>query len=276
MAPDLETALRHAFAPYGPEASAAPERRSATASHQRCKLQLTVGHPLLHHGTTGVSLTKPGEAFLPYAERIPALSTQAMSAASPVVTGHCDVGLMEDFVTPSLAQALGDFSDVHQDATLELITGPDETGPRRRPDPAGAVRSPLPDRLGHTKRNCGSVVPAAARIGKDYSCPLTELTVDFPCLPAEKQSSAEGRAIPSFVRAINPRRRPMPGAGAHAAPHERWRAAEPAGQPHPAARLPAIPDSARNTCAARPPPPCRRWPVAPRRQNSTTERRTAR
>lgn len=181
-------------------------------------------------------------------------------------------------LTPSLAQALGDFSDVHQDATLELITGPDKTGPRLRPDQAGAARSPLPDRLGHTKRNCGSVVPAAARISKDYSCPLTELTVDFPCLPAEKRSSAEARAIPGFVRAVNPRRRPMRGTGAHAAPHAAGGLPSRQGNRAPPHGFPRflIPPATSRLCRSTTPPPCRRQPVAPRRRNSTTERRTAR
>lgn len=106
-----------------------------------------------------MSLTKPGEAFLPYAERILALSTQAMSAAGPVVTGHCGMGLMEDFVSPSLAQALGDFSGVHQDATLELITGPDKAGPRGRPGPAGTGRSLYPTGWGIRKGTTGVWCP---------------------------------------------------------------------------------------------------------------------
>ncbi|MFD5634003.1 LysR substrate-binding domain-containing protein [Streptomyces sp. NPDC058122] len=129
MAPDLETALLRAFVSSVRSGSIS---RAATAlghsqpalSSQLRRLERTVGRRLLDRGTTGVSLTKAGEVFLPYAERILSLSAQAVAAAGPDVAGHCGIGLMEDFVTPSLVEALGDFSALHPDATLELVTGP--------------------------------------------------------------------------------------------------------------------------------------------------------
>ncbi|WP_051901191.1 LysR family transcriptional regulator [Streptomyces aureus] len=129
MAPDLETALLRAFVSSVrsgsiSRAAAALGHSQPALSSQLRRLERTVGRQLLHRGTTGVSLTKAGEVFLPYAERILSLSAQAVAATGPDVAGHCGIGLMEDFVTPSLVEALGDFSVLHPDATLELVTGP--------------------------------------------------------------------------------------------------------------------------------------------------------
>ncbi|MEU9139533.1 LysR family transcriptional regulator [Streptomyces sp. NPDC048404] len=129
MAPDLETVLLRAFVSSVrsgsiSRAAAALGHSQPALSNQLRRLERTVGQQLLHRGTTGVSLTKSGEVFLPYAERILALSAQALAAAGPVVTGHCGVGLMEDFVTPSLVESLSDFSGLHPGAKLELVTGP--------------------------------------------------------------------------------------------------------------------------------------------------------
>ncbi|MGW3917281.1 LysR substrate-binding domain-containing protein [Streptomyces sp. NPDC005070] len=129
MAPDLETALLRAFVSSVrsgsiSRAALALGHSQPALSSQLRRLERTVGRQLLHRGTTGVSLTKAGEVFLPYAERILSLSAQAIAAAGPDVAGHCGIGLMEDFVTPSLVEALGDFSALHPDATLELVTGP--------------------------------------------------------------------------------------------------------------------------------------------------------
>ncbi|MCX5269443.1 LysR family transcriptional regulator [Streptomyces sp. NBC_00199] len=129
MAPDLETALLRAFVSSVrsgsiSRAAAALGHSQPALSNQLRRLERTVGQRLLHRGTTGVSLTKSGEIFLPYAERILAMSAQALAAAGPTVTGHCGVGLMEDFVTPSLVEGLSDFSGLHPGAKLELVTGP--------------------------------------------------------------------------------------------------------------------------------------------------------
>ncbi|MGV9707511.1 LysR substrate-binding domain-containing protein [Streptomyces sp. NPDC003483] len=128
MAPDLETALLRAF--VSSVRSGSISRAAAALGHsqpalsgQLRRLERVVGRQLLHRGTTGVTPTKAGEVFLPYAERILSLSAQAVAAAGPDVAGHCGIGLMEDFVTPSLVEALGDFGALHPDATLELVTG---------------------------------------------------------------------------------------------------------------------------------------------------------
>ncbi|MEU1036148.1 LysR family transcriptional regulator [Streptomyces mirabilis] len=134
MAQDLETALLRAFVSAVrsgsiSRAAAALGHSQPALSQQLRKLERAVGQPLLHRTATGVSLTKSGEALLPYAERILALSAQAVSAAGPAVAGHCGVGLIEDLASSPLTRALADFSRMNVDATLELVTSP---GPQIR------------------------------------------------------------------------------------------------------------------------------------------------
>lgn len=78
-------------------------------SQQLRRLERSVGQPLLHRTATGVSLTRAGEALLPYAERILALSAQALTAAGQTVTGRPDEsrGLAVHKVTASGAQQPG-------------------------------------------------------------------------------------------------------------------------------------------------------------------------
>jgi DNA-binding transcriptional LysR family regulator len=134
MAADLETALLRAFLTAARTGSIS---RAATAlghsqpalSLQLRKLERAVGQPLLHRSATGVTLTKAGDALLPYAERILALSAQALQVPRRALTGHCGIGLIEDLATAPLPQALADFARVHPGATLELVTAP---GPAMR------------------------------------------------------------------------------------------------------------------------------------------------
>ena len=134
MAADLETALLRAFLTA---ARAGSITRAATAlghsqpalSQQLRKLERTVGQPLLRRTATGVSLTKAGEALLPYAERILALSAQALQVPRQTLTGHCGIGLIEDLAAAPLPQALADFARLHPGATLELVSAP---GPAMR------------------------------------------------------------------------------------------------------------------------------------------------
>ncbi|MFI5689104.1 LysR family transcriptional regulator [Streptomyces sp. NPDC051636] len=129
MPTDLETALLRVFVTSArsgsiSRAAAALGHSQPALSQQLRKLERTVGQPLLHRAATGVSLTKAGEALLPYAERILALSAQALTAAGPAVKGHCGVGLIEDLTAAPLPQALADFTRMSPEATLELISAP--------------------------------------------------------------------------------------------------------------------------------------------------------
>jgi DNA-binding transcriptional LysR family regulator len=134
MAADLETGLLRVFVTA---ARAGSISRAASAlghsqpalSQQLRKLERAIGQPLLHRSATGVTLTRAGEALLPYAERILALSAQALQAPGQTLTGHCGVGLIEDLTAAPLPQALADFTRLHPDATLELVSVP---GPEMR------------------------------------------------------------------------------------------------------------------------------------------------
>ena len=65
---------------------------------------------------------RSGEAFLPYAERILALSAEAIANAGRGRTfaGRCGVGLIEDLASASLPSALADFARLHPGTALEL------------------------------------------------------------------------------------------------------------------------------------------------------------
>ncbi|MEV4534341.1 LysR substrate-binding domain-containing protein [Asanoa sp. NPDC049518] len=129
MAADLETALLRAFLTA---ARAGSISRAAVAlghtqpalSQQLRRLERAVGEPLLHRTARGVALTRAGETLLPYAERILALSAQALRAPRQALTGHCGVGLIEDLAGAPLSLALADFARLHPGATLEVFTAP--------------------------------------------------------------------------------------------------------------------------------------------------------
>ncbi|ADD42914.1 LysR family transcriptional regulator [Stackebrandtia nassauensis] len=127
MARDLETALLRSFVTA---VRAGSISRAATAlghtqpalSQQLRKLESTVGASLLHRATTGVTPTRAGEELLPYAERILALSAQALAKTGTALTGHCGVGLLEDLADSRLPQALADLARLHPGARLEVLS----------------------------------------------------------------------------------------------------------------------------------------------------------
>jgi DNA-binding transcriptional LysR family regulator len=127
MGRDLETALLRSFVTAVRVGSIS---RAATAlghtqpalSQQLRKLENTVGRPLLVRSPTGVSPTRAGEELLPYAERILALSAQALTETGRALTGRCGVGLLEDLAASQLPQALADLARLHPGATLEVLT----------------------------------------------------------------------------------------------------------------------------------------------------------
>ncbi|WP_329080884.1 LysR family transcriptional regulator [Streptosporangium sp. NBC_01469] len=127
MAHDLETALLRSFvtavrAGSISRAAAALGRTQPALSQQLRKLERAVGSPLLHRAPSGVSPTRAGEELLPYAERILALSAQALAETGRALTGHCGVGLLEDLAASRLSQALADLARLHPDATLEVLS----------------------------------------------------------------------------------------------------------------------------------------------------------
>ncbi|WP_181019564.1 LysR family transcriptional regulator [Nonomuraea typhae] len=126
MARDLETTLLRSFvtavrAGSISRAAAALGQTQPALSQQLRKLEGVVGSPLLHRAPSGVSPTRTGEELLPYAERILALSAQALAETGRALTGHCGVGLLEDLAVSRLPQALADLARLHPGATLEVL-----------------------------------------------------------------------------------------------------------------------------------------------------------
>ncbi|MFI5927965.1 LysR family transcriptional regulator [Micromonospora sp. NPDC051543] len=127
MARDLETGLLRSFvtavrAGSISRAASALGQTQPALSQQVRRLESVVGHPLLHRSPSGVSPTRAGEQLLPYAERILALSGQALTETGRALTGHCGVGLLEDLAASQLPQALADLARLHPRATLEVLS----------------------------------------------------------------------------------------------------------------------------------------------------------
>jgi DNA-binding transcriptional LysR family regulator len=127
MARELEITLLRSF--VAAVRAGSISRAAATLGHtqpalsqQLRKLESTVGRPLLHRSSSGVSPTRAGEELLPYAERILSLSAQALTEAGRALTGHCGVGLLEDLAASQLPQALADLAQLHPGATLEVLS----------------------------------------------------------------------------------------------------------------------------------------------------------
>ncbi|GIF96029.1 LysR family transcriptional regulator [Catellatospora citrea] len=148
MATDLETGLLRAFATAAragsiSRAAAALGHTQPSLSQRLQKLERAVGQRLLHRTASGVVLTRAGEALLPYAERILALSAQARTVTGQVLAGRCGVGLIEDLTAAPLPQALADFAHANPGSTLELVSVP---GPAmRRAFDTGRIQLALVD-----------------------------------------------------------------------------------------------------------------------------------
>lgn len=129
MAQDLETGLLRAFVTavrVGSISRAAQVlgHTQPALSQQLRRLERIIGQPLLNRTSSGVTLAPGGEALMPYAERILALSAQALTSARTSLAGHCGVGLIEDLTAARLPQALADFAGMHPEATIELVSAP--------------------------------------------------------------------------------------------------------------------------------------------------------
>ena len=109
---DLDGTLLRAFAETARRggvrrAADALGRTQPAVSQQLRRLEDLVGRPLLVRSPSGVSLTREGELFLPYAERILALGREALShvcdAAKP--RGY-RVGVIEELATEAYLRAV--------------------------------------------------------------------------------------------------------------------------------------------------------------------------
>src|SRR5690606_21595600 len=131
MSPDLDVVLLRAFvttvrAGSISRAAAALGHTQPGVSQQLRRLESSVGQQLLHRASSGVSPTRAGEALLPYAERIIALSAQALASTAGALSGHCGIGIMEDLAVARVPQLLADFARLNPEVTLEvmILSGP--------------------------------------------------------------------------------------------------------------------------------------------------------
>jgi|SoiMethySBSTD1v2_1073268.scaffolds.fasta_scaffold152052_4 DNA-binding transcriptional LysR family regulator len=129
MPPDLDAALLRAFVASARAgsisgAAAALGRTQPALSLQVRRLEHMVGDRLLRRAPSGVSLTEAGEALLPLAERILALSAEVLNGGqkSRGLAGHCGIGVLEDLVSSSLPAALAEFARQHPGISLEAVS----------------------------------------------------------------------------------------------------------------------------------------------------------
>jgi DNA-binding transcriptional LysR family regulator len=128
MATDLDTGLLRNFlvcTRLGSISRAAQSlgRTQPALSQQLRRLEDIVGEALLQRAAKGVSLTAAGAAFLPYAERILALSGEALAGfAGARLSGRCSVGIIEDFMGTALPAVFADFGRLHPETTLEVVS----------------------------------------------------------------------------------------------------------------------------------------------------------
>lgn len=97
------------------------DRTQPAISLQLRKLEEGLGSTLMTRTPRGISLTAAGEMFLPYAERLLSLSSEARSAIdSGALVGTVGIGLLEDFVSTPLVAKLAEFARQHPLVKLEL------------------------------------------------------------------------------------------------------------------------------------------------------------
>ncbi|NNM57011.1 LysR substrate-binding domain-containing protein [Acidocella sp.] len=128
MAVDLDTGLLRNFLVCTrlgsiSRAAGALGRTQPALSQQLRRLEDLVGDMLLERNSGGVTLTAAGAALVPYAERILALSGEALAGVPrSKLSGRCSVGVLEDFTGTALPSVFADFARMHPDTTLELLS----------------------------------------------------------------------------------------------------------------------------------------------------------
>lgn len=97
-------------------------RSQPSVSQQLMRLEDIVGRRLLDRGPRGAKLTKSGEAFLSYAQRILSLTDEAIDHFQPrQFKGRIALGVIEDFAFGFLTEALIDFAKMQPDLEMEVI-----------------------------------------------------------------------------------------------------------------------------------------------------------
>ncbi len=100
------------------KAAAKVGRTQSALTQQIRKLEKEVKKPLFHRGKI-ISLTKDGEIFFAYAQKISHQYQEMMDRfAQPELQGEISIGLPEDFATLFLSDILIDFSKIHPRISL--------------------------------------------------------------------------------------------------------------------------------------------------------------
>ena len=89
-------------------------------------LETEIGTPLFERHARGMTLTDAGRRLLPYADRLNALSNEALAAARDdgVAKGPLAIGSMETTAAVRLPPLLAQFHQRHPEVQLSLRTGP--------------------------------------------------------------------------------------------------------------------------------------------------------
>ena len=89
-------------------------------------LETEIGTPLFERHARGMTLTDAGRRLLPYADRLSALSNEALAAARDdgVAKGPLAIGAMETTAAVRLPPLLAQFHQRHPEVQLSLRTGP--------------------------------------------------------------------------------------------------------------------------------------------------------
>jgi DNA-binding transcriptional LysR family regulator len=89
-------------------------------------LETEIGTPLFERHARGMTLTDAGRRLLPYADRLNALSNEALAAARDdgVAKGPLAIGAMETTAAVRLPPLLAQFHQRHPEVQLSLRTGP--------------------------------------------------------------------------------------------------------------------------------------------------------
>jgi DNA-binding transcriptional LysR family regulator len=162
-------------------------RTQPAISQQIRRLEDILGCSLVRRAARGVTLTPEGEAFLPLAERILALSEEAQahvrSRASATVRRK-RIGLIEDVAASGLQMALADFSQIHPELQLDVMVTEGEA--MREAFNSGKLDLALADTslIGAAPRRhrvCPLVWVAAASFDPLRSDPLALVLFRHPC-----------------------------------------------------------------------------------------------
>jgi DNA-binding transcriptional LysR family regulator len=192
MTADVDTASLRCFISTVREgsmgkAAKALGRTQPAISQQIRRLEDLIGCSLLRRAASGVMMTAEGEAFLPLAERIIALSDEAQAHVrnrARAAVGRRRIGLCEDIAASGLQMALADFAHVHPGLELDVMVADGEA--MRQAYHAGNLDLVVSDSLlvgqaPRKRRTCSLVWVASASLDPTAREALPLVLFRHPC-----------------------------------------------------------------------------------------------